>query len=65
MELKLNLLSYARDVTCEPPGQSKCDKIFKTDSTNRRGILTFKAKALSIYTTEFSHINIFIFIFYL
>ena len=52
-------LSYNSDVTCQPPGHSKCDKIYDTDTTNRRGkLLIFMPKALTFYTTDFSYMNI-------
>ena len=52
-------LSYTSDVTCQPPRQSKCDKICDTDTTSRQGkVLIFKPKALSFYTTDFLYISI-------
>ena len=46
-------LSYNSDVTCQPPGHSKCDKIYDTDTTNRRGkLLIFMPKALTFFLYE-------------
>ena len=61
IKLKLNWLSYASNVACQPLGHSKCDKICDTvATTSRRGkVLIFKPKATSFYATEFSYISIF------
>ena len=61
IELKLNWLSYASSVTCQPLGHSKCNKIReRITTTSRRGkVLIFKPKALSFYTTDPSYVNFF------
>ena len=52
-------LSYASYVTYQPPGHSKCDKIYDMDTTSRRAkLLILKLKGLSFYTTDFSYTNI-------
>ena len=50
-------LSYASDITCQPPGHSKCDKICDSDKKKKRKTTNFKT--ISPYTTDFSYINIF------
>ena len=61
MELKLNWLSYASDVTCQLLDHGNATKSVKRiATTSRRGkALLFKPKTLSFYTTDFSYITIF------
>ena len=54
IDLKLNWLSYALDVTYQPLDHSKCGKTCDTDSYKE---LIFKPKASSFHATEFSYIN--------
>ena len=61
MELKLNWLSYASDVTCQLLDHGNATKsVIRIATTSRRGkALLFKPKTLSFYTTDFSYITIF------
>ena len=61
IELRLKWLNYASDVTCQPLGLSKCDKICDADSYNKQTwkVLIFKPKAPSFHTIECSYINFF------
>ena len=58
--IKTKPIEPRSDVTCQPLDHNKCDKICDMDSCKKqtRGkVLVFKQKALSFYTTDFSHIN--------
>ena len=61
----MNWLSYASDVTCQPLGHSKCDKVpmrhGQLATTSRWGkVPIFKQKAPSFHASEFSYINFFL-----
>ena len=58
--IKLNWLSYASDLTCQPLRHIECDSVSMLARTSRRGkVLIFKAKAPSFHTTKCSDINYF------